>query len=53
MPSTNRSSTERQFTNTNKLLSPNNQYYYEYATGMKTGYTSNARNCLIAHLFTK
>lgn len=48
MPSTNRSSTERKFTNTNKLLSPNNQYYYEYATGMKTGYTSNARNCLIA-----
>ena len=48
MPSTNRSSTERKFTNTNKLLSPNNQYYYEYATGMKTGYTSNARNCLIS-----
>jgi len=48
MPSTNRSSTERKFTNTNKLLSPNNQYYYEYATGMKTRYTSNARNCLIA-----
>ena len=48
MPSTNRSSTERKFTNTNKLLSPNHQYYYEYATGMKTGFTSNARNCLIA-----
>ena len=48
MPSTNRSATERTFTNTNKLLAPNHQYYYEYATGMKTGYTSNARNCLIA-----
>jgi len=48
MPSTNRSSTERTFTNTNKLISPNHQYYYEYATGMKTGYTSNARNCLIS-----
>ena len=48
MPSTNRSSTERQFTNTNKLLSPNNQYYYEYATGMKTGYTSTALYCMSA-----
>ena len=48
MPSTNRSSTERTFTNTNKLISPNHQYYYEYATGMKTGYTSSARNCLIS-----
>jgi len=48
MPSTNRSDVARTFTNTNKLLAPNHQYYYEYATGMKTGYTSSARNCLIA-----
>lgn len=48
IPSTNRSSSERTFTNTNKLLAANNQYYYEYATGMKTGYTSSARNCLIS-----
>lgn len=48
MPSTNRSNTTREFINTNKLLNPNHQYYYDYATGMKTGYTSNARNCLIS-----
>ena len=38
----------RNFTNTNKLILPNSSYYYEYATGMKTGYTSKALNCIIA-----
>lgn len=43
----------RTFTNTNNLLiydgrnRPDN-YYYEYATGIKTGYTSNAKNCLVS-----
>ena len=48
MPSTNRSDEVRTFVNTNKLIHPSYQYTYEYATGMKTGYTSSARNCLIS-----
>lgn len=46
-------SATRTFTNTNNLLiydgrnRPDN-YYYEYATGIKTGYTSNAKNCLVS-----
>lgn len=41
--------------NTNKLLHKYNKednseniFYYEYATGIKTGYTKKAKNCLIA-----
>lgn len=33
--------------NTNKLLHPG-KYHYKYAKGMKTGYTENARYCLVA-----
>lgn len=39
---------DRNFTNTNKLIIPSSSYYYEYATGMKTGYTSKALNCIVA-----
>lgn len=39
---------ERYFKNTNSLLDPSNRYYYEYAIGVKTGFTSQAKNCLIA-----
>ena len=39
---------KRYFKNTNDLLNPSDKYYYEYAIGIKTGYTSQARNCLIA-----
>ena len=31
----------------NKLLNKNDKEYYEYATGGKTGYTSNAGQCLV------
>ena len=48
MPSTNRSDTNRDFYNTNKLLVPNGEYFYENATGIKTGFTSVAKNCLIS-----
>ncbi len=34
--------------NINKLLRKNSQYYYPYATGIKTGYTAQAKRCLIA-----
>lgn len=39
---------ERVFKNTNKLLIPDNMYYYPYCTGMKTGFTTPAKNCLIS-----
>lgn len=44
---------DRTFSNTNDLIIPNNNnkannYYYKYATGIKTGYTSPAKNCLVA-----
>ena len=44
---------DRIFSATNKLIltstsSTKNKYYYEYCTGGKTGYTSKAKNCLVA-----
>lgn len=51
MPPTNVSKQTRPFTNTNKLLHTDGEYYYSYATGIKTGYTSQAGNCLIASAY--
>ncbi|MGN1330800.1 MAG: D-alanyl-D-alanine carboxypeptidase family protein [Clostridia bacterium] len=54
LPSTNAYPREdRTFTNTNSLIIYDNRnradnYYYEYATGIKTGYTSQAGNCLVS-----
>jgi len=39
---------DRIFTTTNHFLLPNNKDYYEYATGLKTGYTNAAKNCLVS-----
>ncbi len=44
---------DRVFVNTNRMLIPssgsdNQNYYYEYITGGKTGYTREAKNCLVA-----
>lgn len=39
---------ERVFKNTNKLLLSDNKYYYPYAIGIKTGFTTPAKNCLIS-----
>lgn len=39
---------KRFFRNTNDLLNTSSDYYYEYAIGIKTGYTSQAKRCLIA-----
>lgn len=47
MPKTNVSKIDRTFINTNKLLT-SGEYYYESATGIKTGYTSQAGNCLVS-----
>ncbi len=54
LPVTNKYENEdRLFTTTNSLLIVNNNdradnYYYKYATGIKTGFTTPAGNCLIA-----
>lgn len=54
LPQTNKyDKDDRLFVTTNVLLrknyssSPTN-YYYEYATGAKTGYTDAAKNCIVA-----
>lgn len=39
---------ERYFKNTNDLINPSSKYYYKYAIGIKTGFTSQAKNCLIS-----
>ena len=44
---------DRVFHTTNDLIKPNtskraDNYYYEYAIGIKTGFTSQAKDCLVA-----
>ncbi len=49
LPKSNKYNKEdRLFNTTNALIMKNNTYYYEYATGIKTGFTTPAKNCLIA-----
>ena len=49
LPATNKySKTDRIFNNSNDLLSTYSRYYYEGTTGVKTGYTGEAGNYIIA-----
>lgn len=54
LPITDKYNTDDRFyLNSNQLIVPNSSsssknYYYPYATGGKTGYTSEAKNCLVA-----
>lgn len=49
LPTTNKYDQEdRFFVTTNELIKTSSKYYYEYATGCKTGYTDAAKNCIIA-----
>lgn len=50
LPATNKyDSTDRRFANTNFLIRESQpKYYYEYATGIKTGFTDDARDCVVA-----
>ena len=54
LPATNQYPNEdRTFPTTNEILKVNNNnradnYYYKYAIGIKTGYTKQARNCLVS-----
>lgn len=49
LPATNKySKDDRVLYSTNDLIKPNSDYYYEYAIGGKTGYTSYAKECLVS-----
>ncbi|MBQ9266929.1 MAG: D-alanyl-D-alanine carboxypeptidase [Clostridia bacterium] len=54
LPATDKyKSDDRYFLNSNQLIIPNQgtgakNYYYQYATGIKTGFTTPAKNCLVA-----
>ncbi len=54
LPITDKYNTDDRFyLNSNQLIVPNSSsssknYYYPYATGGKTGYTKEAKNCLVA-----
>ncbi|MBQ4145181.1 MAG: D-alanyl-D-alanine carboxypeptidase, partial [Clostridia bacterium] len=50
IPPTNKTEEERYYINTNGLISAMrySNYYYPKSTGIKTGYTSQAGNCLVA-----
>ncbi len=48
IPATNKQEARPYITNSNKLIwTVKNKYKYEYATGIKTGYTSISQHCLV------
>lgn len=51
IPATNKTSTARGLTNTNKLVNKKykDTYYYEYAVAGKTGFTDEARGTLVTY----
>lgn len=40
--------TYHKWINTNELIRKNSKYYYKFASGIKTGYTAPAGNCLVS-----
>lgn len=49
LPSTNKyDRTDRNIVTTNELIRKSSKNYYEYAIGIKTGFTTPAKNCLVA-----
>ena len=47
-PTNLHSADDRTFFNSNLLLHKERPYFYEYTTGIKTGYTDPAGNCIVA-----
>jgi len=45
---TNKYNEIRILNSTNHLTNPHSVYYYEYATGIKTGYTTKSKSCLVS-----
>jgi D-alanyl-D-alanine carboxypeptidase (penicillin-binding protein 5/6) len=50
IPATNKHS-ERLYTSTNEILNPNSYNYLSYLTTGKTGYTSQAKECLVSSAY--
>lgn len=48
LPTTEIYQEERVFKNTNSLMQESSRYYYPYCNGIKTGFTTPAKNCLIS-----
>ena len=49
LPATNQYDKEdRMFVTTNRLVNSKSGQYYAYATGIKTGYTDPAKNCIVS-----
>lgn len=49
LPTTNKYDKEnRVFVNTNRLINEKSGQYYKYATGIKTGFTDAAGNCIVS-----
>lgn len=49
LPTTNKYDKEnRVFVNTNRLVNEKSGQYYKYSTGIKTGYTDAAGNCIVS-----
>lgn len=49
LPATNKyDKTDRHFVSTNKLINDKSNQFYKYATGIKTGFTDPAKNCIVA-----
>lgn len=48
LPPTNMSAKERTYTTTNFLTNPTTNYYYSYASGIKTGFTTEAGRCVVS-----
>lgn len=49
LPTTNKYDKEnRAFVNTNRLVNEKSNQYYKYTTGIKTGFTDAAGNCIVA-----
>lgn len=49
LPATNKyDKANRILSSTNKLINNKSNQFYEYATGMKTGFTGSAKNCIVA-----
>ena len=50
IPATNKSGT-RTYTSTNELLIPGTSHYYSYLTTGKTGFTTQAKECLVSSAY--
>ena len=50
IPTTNMSE-PRKYNSTNQLLIAGNEYYYQYASTGKTGFTSQAKECLVSSAY--